>query len=141
MRRQLEYDRIEQASESAIGVLLKMYCFPESDSMREWTIAVYEVFHSVHKVGLFDRYLPADKIYLHSLQFNYHLIRPLIDTYIKVASDGYYEDVPRKYIDYKEPVTMISKYFLKLSDKLHELGAVSLNDVERYLRMTGFVRY
>ena len=141
MRRSLEYDRIERSSEEAVGVLLKMYCFPDSPSMREWVIAVYEVYHSTHRVGLLRRFPTSDQIYCHSFEFNYHIMKPLIDTYIKVSRDGYYQDKLRRNFQYKDPISMISRYFFKVSDKLHEDGAMDLNDTERYLRLVGFITY
>ena len=141
MRRQLEYDRLERSSEEVIGVLLKIYCFPESTSIREWVIAAYEVLHSTHRVGVFRKFLVPEKIYTHTYEYNYHLIRPLVDTYIKISRDGYYEDKLRKNFQYKDPITMISMYFLKVADKLHKDGAMNLEDTEKYLRMIGFINY
>ena len=141
MRRQLEYDRLERASEEVIGVLLKMYCFPESKSVREWVIATYEVLHATHRVGLLCKFPTPEQIYRHTYDFNYHLIRPLIDTYIKISRDGYYEDRLRRNFQYKDPTSMISRYFFKVADKLHQDGAMDLNDTERYLRVIGFVNY
>ena len=141
MRRSAEYDRLERSSEEVIGVLLKMYCFPESRSIREWVIATYEVLHSTHRVGILRRFPTPEQIYTHTYDFNYHIIRPLIDTYIKISRDGYYEDKLRRNFQYKDPASMISRYFFKISDKLHEDGAMDLNDTERYLRIIGFIDY
>ena len=80
MRRQLEYDSLEKSSEEVIGVLIKMYCFFKSSSVREWVIATYEVLHATHRVGLFRRFPIPEQIYRHAFDYNYHLMVPLIDT-------------------------------------------------------------
>ena len=139
MRRSRELDRIEQMSESVIGCLVKLYVYPNSLSTREWIITTYELLHSTHKVGLLNRFPNPDQIYEHAFEYNYHILRPIIDTYIKISRDGYYEDELRRNFQYKTPICMISTYFRKVADKLSTDGAMDLNDVERYLRVIGFI--
>lgn len=139
MLRLSEYSRLEVSAESAISTILRIYCFPESKSIREWVIVTYETLHSTHRVGLLNGFPTPEQIYRHTYEYNYHLIRPLIDTYIRVSRDGYYEDELRRNFQYKEPTSMLSRYFFKISDKLHKDGAMDLNDVDRYLRVIGFI--
>ena len=139
MRRSKELDRIEEMSESVIGCLVKLYVFPNSASRREWVITTYELLHSTHRVGLLRRFPNPDRIYERAFEYNYHVMQSIVDTYIKISRDNYYQEELRRNFQYRTPICMISLYFRKVADKLSQDGAMDLNNVERYLRSVGFI--
>lgn len=141
MFKRLELQRITSQSEQVMGCLVRLYLFPESSQVPTWTIGVYEFLNSTHRVGFLRRFPNPDLIYRHGFSENYHVIKPMIDTYIKVQRDEYYQEELREGdFLYREPVGMISRYFFKVSEKLASDGAVTLGDVERWLTLIGFLR-
>lgn len=141
MTRRNELVRLRQRADQVNICLLRMFLFPESNSLNQWVVNAYEYLHSTYEVGLIrKRYLSSDRIFKATFTENEHTLKDMIDTYIQISKRGYLTDkLVSRIFFHDELIGMVRKYHRGLSDKLSERGSISFSDVETMLHSSGFI--